>query len=107
VLDVDLGFQPERAAALRIDPNATYKTQEQKNAYFTEALHGVLDVPGIEAAGLSDALPLGRNRNWGIAAKGMIYTPQTYSLWISSHHQRRILSSDGHPVADRTGFYRA
>lgn len=78
VLDVDLGFQPEWAAALRIDPNATYKTQEQKNAYFTEALHGVLDVPGIEAAGLSDALPLGRNRNWGIAAKGMIYTPQTY-----------------------------
>jgi len=78
VLDVDLGFQPERAAALRIDPNATYKTQEQKNAYFTEALRGVLDVPGIEAAGLSDALPLGRNRNWGIAAKGMIYTPQTY-----------------------------
>ena len=73
-----MGFQPERAAALRIDPNATYKTQEQKNAYFTEALHGVLDVPGIEAAGLSDALPLGRNRNWGIAAKGMIYTPQTY-----------------------------
>jgi len=78
VLDVDLGFRPERAAALRIDPNASYKTQEQKNSYFTEALHRVMDVPGIEGAGLSDALPLGRNRSWGIAAKGVQYTPQTY-----------------------------
>lgn len=78
VLDVNLGFHPERAAALRIDPNDTYKTQEQKNAYFTEALHDVLNVPGIESAGLSDALPLGRNRSWGLAVKGVQYTPETY-----------------------------
>jgi predicted permease len=78
VLDVNLGFRPERAAALRIDPNDSYKTQEQKNTYYTDALHRVMDVPGIEAAGLSDALPLGRNRSWGIAAKGVQYTPQTF-----------------------------
>jgi predicted permease len=78
VLDVDLGFRPERAAALRIDPNATYSTQAQRNAYFREALHRVLDVPGIEAAGLSDALPLGRNRSWGIAAKGHVYNRGEY-----------------------------
>jgi predicted permease len=78
VLDVHLGFHPERAAALRIDPSDSYKTQEQKNAYYTEALHNVLDVPGIEAAGLSDALPLGRNRSWGIGVKGVQYTPQNY-----------------------------
>jgi predicted permease len=78
VLDVNLGFHPERAAALRIDPNDSYKTQEQRNAYFTEALHNVLAVPGIEAAGLSDALPLGRNRSWGIGVKGVQYTPQNY-----------------------------
>jgi predicted permease len=78
VLDVNLGFHPEQAVALRIDPNATYKTQEQRNAYFTEALHDVLNVPNIEAAGLSDALPLGRNRSWGFGVKGVQYTPQTY-----------------------------
>lgn len=78
VLDVNLGFVPERAAALRVDPNDSYKTQEQKNAYFTQALHDVLNVPGIQAAGLSDALPLARNRSWGLAAKGVQYTPQTY-----------------------------
>jgi predicted permease len=78
VLDVDLGFRPERAAALRIDPNSSYSTQAQRNAYFNEALHRVLDVPGIEAAGLSDALPLGRNRSWGIAAKGQVYARANY-----------------------------
>jgi predicted permease len=79
VLDVDLGFRPERAAAVRIDPNSHYSTQPQHNAYFTEALHRVLDVPGIEAAGLSDALPLGQNRSWGVAAKGQVYKPGEYS----------------------------
>ena len=78
VLDVDLGFRPERAAALRIDPNETYSTQAKRNVYFSEALHRVLDVPGIEAAGLSDALPLGRNRSWGISAKGQVYKRGEY-----------------------------
>jgi predicted permease len=78
VLDVNMGFVAERAAALRIDPNSSYKTQEQKNGYFTEALRRVMDVPGIEAAGLSDSLPLGHNRSWGIAAKGVQYTPGNY-----------------------------
>ena len=78
VLDVNMGFRPERAAVLRIDPNSSYKTQEARNSYFTEALHRVMDVPGIEGAGLSDSLPLGHNRSWGVAAKGVQYTPQTY-----------------------------
>ena len=78
VLDVNLGFVPERAVALRIDPNDTYKTQEQKNTYFTEALHDVMNIPGVHAAGLTDALPLGRNRSWGFAAKGVQYKPGDY-----------------------------
>jgi predicted permease len=78
VLDVNMGFRPERAAALRIDPNSTYKTQESQNAYYTEALHRVMDIPGVEGAGLSDSLPLGHNRGWGIAAKGVQYTPGNY-----------------------------
>ncbi len=78
VLDVDMGFHPEHAAAVRVDPNASYKTQEQKNAYFSDVLRRVLEVRGVEGAGLSDALPLGHNRSWGIAAKGVQYTPETY-----------------------------
>jgi predicted permease len=75
VLDVNLGFQPERAAAVRIDPGSQYSTQAQRNAYFDKALRGVLQVPGIEAAGLTDVLPLGVNRSWDAGAKGEIYSP--------------------------------
>lgn len=78
VLDVNMGFHPEHAAAVRVDPNSSYKTQEQRNVYFTDVLRRVSDVQGIEGAGLSDALPLGHNRSWGIAAKGVQYTPQTF-----------------------------
>ena len=78
VLDVDMGFHPERAAAVRVDPNSSYKTQGQKNAYFTEVLRRVSEVEGVESAGLSDALPLGHNRSWGVAAKGVQYTPETF-----------------------------
>jgi predicted permease len=73
VLDVNMGFRAERAAAIRVDPDRQYATQPQQNAYFDEVLRRVKDVPGIEAAGLSDALPLGRNRSWGAPAKGQVY----------------------------------
>ena len=51
VLDVNLGFQPARAAALRIDPPATYATRDRRNAYYDDALRRVRAVPGIEGAG--------------------------------------------------------
>lgn len=73
VLDVNLGFQPETAAQLRIDPNSQYRTQAQQNAYFDEALRRARAVPGIEQAGLTDVLPLGHNRTWSVPVKGHIY----------------------------------
>ena len=78
VLDLDLGFNPERAAALRIDPDSSYNTQEKRNAYFTQALHSALEIPGVEAAGLTDAVPLGHNRSWGVRGKGQVYKREEY-----------------------------
>jgi predicted permease len=75
VLDVNLGFRPEHAAAVRVDPDASYSTQAQQNAYFDDVLHRVRAIPGITAAGLTDNLPLGRNRSWGTPAKGQVYPP--------------------------------
>ncbi len=75
VLDVSLGFQPEHAATVRVDPDARYSTQAQQNAYFDDVLRRVRDTVGIDAAGLTDALPLGRNRSWGAPAKGQVYPP--------------------------------
>jgi len=78
VLDVNLGFRPERAVALRIDPDSSYGTQEKRNAYFNEALRRAKEIPGVEAAGLSDGLPLGRNRTWGVGAKGRVYPKENF-----------------------------
>jgi predicted permease len=75
VLDVNLGFRPEHAATVRVDPETSYTTQAQLNAYFDDVLRRVRDIPGIGAAGLTDALPLGRNRSWGAPAKGHTYPP--------------------------------
>ncbi len=73
VLDVQMGFRPESAATLRIDPSRLYSTQAQKNAYFDEALRRVRAIPEVKAAGLTDVLPLGHNRTWGSPAKGQVY----------------------------------
>jgi predicted permease len=73
VLDVDMGFQPARAATIRVDPDSRFETREQRDAYIDDALRRVREVAGIEAAGITDAVPLGRNRTWGARAKGVVY----------------------------------
>jgi predicted permease len=73
VLDVDLGFQPERAAALRIDPGTRLSGEAQQDAFIDEALHRIRTVPGITAAGISDVLPLDGDRGWQVSAQGQVY----------------------------------
>jgi predicted permease len=93
VLDVNMGFQPERAAMLRVDPSGQNLTQAQQNAYFDEVLRRSRDIPGIAAAGLTDALPLGRNRSWGAPAKGHVYAKGEFPIAFVR------LVSDGYPKA--------
>jgi predicted permease len=73
VLDVDMGFQPSRAATIRVDPDKRYSTREQRIGYIDEVLRIVKALPGVENAAITDALPLGRNRTWGSRAKGVTY----------------------------------
>jgi predicted permease len=80
VLDVNLGFRPESAASLRIDPNSSYDTPARRNGYLDEALRRVRAIQGVTAAGVSDGLPLGRNRTWGAAAKGQTYKKGEFPL---------------------------
>ena len=39
VLDVNLGFQPEQAATIRVDPDKQYATPEQRRGYFDQVLN--------------------------------------------------------------------
>ena len=87
VLDVNMGFQPERAAALRIDPSFRITTLAQQNVFIDDVLLRVRAIPGITAAGITDALPLREDRSWGVAAKGQVYanghTPEAFVRIVS------------------------
>ena len=50
VLDVDMGFEPARAATIRVDPDSRVTTPEQRVAYFDEVLRRVREAPGVESA---------------------------------------------------------
>ena len=93
VLDVDMGFDAARTATIRVDPDQRYTTQEQRNAYLDEVLRLVKAIPGVQAAGTSDSLPLGRNRTWGARAKGV-----TYERGRGPSAFVRVVS-DGYPAA--------
>jgi len=73
VLDVNLGFQPERAAALRIDPSFRISGVAQQNSFIDDVLTRARSVPGIVAAGITDILPLGGDRSWQVSAVGQVY----------------------------------
>jgi predicted permease len=73
VLDVDLGFRPSNALTVRVDPEGPYAAREKRTPYIDEVLRRVREIPGVEAAGITDALPLGKNRTWGSRAKGVTY----------------------------------
>jgi predicted permease len=73
VFDVDMGFDADRAVTIRVDPDSRYTTQAQRNAYVDDVLGRVREISGVSAAGITDALPLGRNRTWGARARGVVY----------------------------------
>ena len=76
VLDVQPGFATENVIAVRVDPSRAQTTRDQRNLYFDEVVRAVQAVPGVQALGLTDALPLGDNfgwRRWDASAEG--FTP--------------------------------
>jgi predicted permease len=75
VLEVDMGFHADRAATLRVDPPSNLRGAEPVIGYFNEVLRRTREIPGVDSAGLTDALPLGKNRSWSVPAKGQTYPP--------------------------------
>ena len=87
VLDVNLGFRPARAAALRIDPSFRISSSAQQNLFLDDMLHRARSVPGIVAAGTTDVLPLRDDRAWAVSGKGQSYAkgrqPEAYIRVVS------------------------
>lgn len=72
VLDIDLGFRPSQAYTMKVIYDDGGK-RENRGAVLMELLRRVKEVPGVEQAGITDMLPLGRNRSWGLRAIGEEY----------------------------------
>jgi predicted permease len=69
ILDVDLGFEPSRAASISVDYDDG-RDAVKRSVIWQEVLRRVEAIPGVETAGITDNLPMSRNRSWGIQAKG-------------------------------------
>ncbi|HKG91550.1 MAG TPA: ABC transporter permease [Gemmatimonadaceae bacterium] len=94
VLDVELGFRPAGAAALRIDPAKRFTDQAAENAYYDEALRRVRAIPGVTQAALADLLPFDGDRSWGVAGEGQVYArdqyPQAFIRVVSEGYFRTM-----------------
>jgi predicted permease len=65
VLDVQPGFASDNIVAVRVDPVRGRRESGAANAaYFDALVREVSGVPGVQALGLTDALPLGDNFGW-------------------------------------------
>jgi len=69
VLNVDLGFEPDHAASIQLQYDEDFSKSSEdaaakRMAFFQNVLAQVSLLPGVEAAGITDFLPLGPNREW-------------------------------------------
>jgi len=94
LLDVDLGFRPDGAMVWQIDAGRSFPNDTVRVAYYENLVARVRDVPGVEVVGLTDTPPLGRNRGWVIAAKGVVYekgeTPGVFPRLVDADYLRAI-----------------
>ena len=74
VLAVQPGFASDNVTAVRVDRSRGSRDSAARNAaYFDALLAAARSVPGVQALGLTDALPLGDNfgwRRWGASVPG-------------------------------------
>jgi predicted permease len=69
VLNVDLGFEPSRAVSISVDYDDG-RDAAKRSAIWQEVLRRVEAIPGVETAGITDNLPMSRNRSFEIKVKG-------------------------------------
>jgi predicted permease len=90
VLQVNLGFQPQRALVWRIDPTKSFNSGAEVDLYLGGMGRRIAALPGVEAVGFSDTLPLSRNRSWTAGAVGVQYpdgkTPNAYPRMVTPNY---------------------
>ena len=98
VMDVDLGFSPEDLIAWQLSTSRDFESLEEAVTFFAEIVDDVEAVPGVEAAGLVDALPLGRNRTWCTRVVGKVYAEGTNDCFFPHIVDHRYTTALGIPL---------
>lgn len=89
IMDVDLGFEPANTVAWQLSSSRSVEA-----------------VPGVEAVGLVDALPLGTNRTWGTRVVDKQYEDDQGESFFPHMVDARYLSTMGIPLVEGRYFTR-
>ncbi|MEO8131645.1 MAG: ABC transporter permease, partial [Bryobacteraceae bacterium] len=73
VLDVDLGFRAEHAMSCRVAAGSQRKNHLEQSAFYDRLVRDIEAMPGVVSAGVTDSLPMSRDRSWGLGARGVSY----------------------------------
>jgi predicted permease len=94
LLDVNLGFQPDGAMMWQLDAGRSFPNDTVRLAYYENLMSRMRDVSGIDVVGLTDTPPLGRNRSWGVQAKGVVYekgeSPTVFPRLVDADYLRAM-----------------
>jgi len=74
LMQVNPGFRPEGAVAMRVDPASRLRVPD-RIPFFSRVLAAVNQVPGVQSAALSIGLPMDRHMVWDIAVPGRPFRP--------------------------------
>lgn len=106
VMDVDLGFDPEGLVAWQISSSRDFENLDEAVAFYGEIVDNVESVPGVEAAGLVDALPLGRNRTWCAPVVGKVYEERRNDCFFPHVVDHRYVDALGVRLVSGRAFTR-
>jgi predicted permease len=98
VLNVDMGFKPEQAVAWRISAGSQRNNVALQTAFYDRLVQETQAIPGVVSAGVTDALPLSRDRSWGIGVRGVTYAPGPYPIAHPRIIDWRYLKAMGIPL---------
>ncbi len=103
LLSVNPGFQPRQALAWRLSTVRNFNSLPEANVHFDGAVARIAAIPGVTSVGLSDTLPLGRNRTWGAGAKDVNYPQGEYPVAFPRVVDQHYLQTMAIPL--RAGRY--
>jgi len=104
VLDVDLGFRAEHAMSWRVTSGPQRKARPEQAAFYDRLVRDIESIPGVVSVGVTDALPLSRDRSWGLGARGVNYPRDQYPIGHPRIINWRYLKTMGISIREGRDF---